>query len=130
MTAGHHDGPRAGWYRDPEGPGERWWNGESWTNDRRTGQGQPQQPYGQHQVHAQQHPVQDHQHGQFDNDRPHDQLGHEQGMRCVNCQWTDFTTAQFVLTPGGKVFDRGVGMATAQCLICRRCGFISWFATR
>lgn len=101
MTEGHSEGPRPGWYPDPEGTGQRWWNGASWGEQHEAGQG-----------------------------KPYDQPRQEQGMRCVYCQWTDFTTAEFVLTPGGKFFDRGIGMATARCLICRRCGFISWFATR
>ncbi len=30
--------PAAGWYRDPKGRDERWWDGESWTDHRREGE--------------------------------------------------------------------------------------------
>ena len=147
MTEGQGGSTPAGWYPDPEGNGERWWNGMSWGQLRQPPPAQPQQPpylpqaYGQQQA----------QPGQ--SSPPHDQQSHQaqqqgqgwgqqqpaahpaqvpagQGLRCVNCQFPDFASSEFVLTPGGKFFDRGIGMATAQCLICRRCGFIHWFAER
>lgn len=132
MTEGQGGGIPAGWYPDPEGNGERWWNGVSWGELRPMSQAARQQdPPGQHA----QRPY-----GQQSQQQPHGQQPeHPQhqahppaapAMRCVHCQWTDFAPADFVLTPGGTVFDRGIGMATAQCLICRRCGFIHWFATR
>jgi len=119
MSEGQGGGTPAGWYPDPEGNGERWWNGVSWGQLRPPPAGAPQQghptQYG-HPAHGQ------HAHGQ------HAQQPSAQGLRCVNCQFTDFAPAEYVLTPGGNVFDRGIGMATAQCVICRRCGFIHWFA--
>ena len=37
--------PAPGWYPDPSGrPGERWWNGGSWTDDVRETQNRPAQP--------------------------------------------------------------------------------------
>lgn len=27
------DAPPPGWYTDPDGPGQRWWDGERWTDD-------------------------------------------------------------------------------------------------
>jgi hypothetical protein len=141
MTEGQGGSTPAGWYPDPEGNGERWWNGMSWGQLRHAPAGQPQQPhppqdYGQpghslqaDQPHGQQ-PQQSQQWGQ-QQQQPHAQQPAAQGMRCLNCQFSDFAQADFVLTPGGGNFlDRGIGMATANCLICRRCGFIHWFAGR
>ncbi len=150
MTEGQGGGTPAGWYPDPEGNGERWWNGMSWGQLRQPPAAPQQyaqhQPAGQHampgQSQAQQVPSsgqwaqQQQQQGQAQAQAPAQQPAPGQhpgaaGLRCLNCQFTDFTQADFVLTPGGgAIFDRGVGMATATCLICRRCGFIHWFATR
>ncbi len=30
-------GPAAGWYRDPEGTGQRWWDGQRWTEHQHSG---------------------------------------------------------------------------------------------
>ena len=29
--------PPAGWYEDPDGPGQRWWDGTAWTEHRQRG---------------------------------------------------------------------------------------------
>ena len=143
MTEGQGGSTPAGWYPDPEGNGERWWNGMSWGQLRQPPTGAPQQPqppqaYGQQQPlgqHSdsghQQQPQQAPQWAQQSQPHQASQAPSGQGLRCMNCQFTDFTQAEFVLTPGGGTFlDRGTGMATAQCLTCRRCGFIHWFAGR
>ncbi len=158
MTEGQGGGTPAGWYPDPEGNGERWWNGVSWGQLRQPPTGAPQQShpdqYGQQPSHgqhsqqperAQTHDPQPlHQQGQPWGQQQAQQssLDHPwgqqqapqsgaQGLHCVHCQFTDFAQADFVLTPGGgKFFDRGIGMSAANCLICRRCGFIHWFAAR
>lgn len=31
------NGPPPGWYDDPNGPGERWWDGTRWTEHHRGG---------------------------------------------------------------------------------------------
>lgn len=36
-------GPQPGWYQDPSGPGYRWWDGTSWTDQTHPGT-QQQQP--------------------------------------------------------------------------------------
>ncbi|MDQ3055430.1 MAG: DUF2510 domain-containing protein [Actinomycetota bacterium] len=144
MTEGQGGGTPAGWYPDPEGNGERWWNGASWGQLRPPPAGAPQQvhptqyghpAHGQHAhgQHAQQpsfeqQQAQPNKSQQWGQQQQPVQQPSAQGLRCVNCQFTDFAPAEYVLTPGGNVFDRGIGMATAQCLICRRCGFIHWFA--
>ncbi|MGI8626167.1 MAG: DUF2510 domain-containing protein [Geodermatophilaceae bacterium] len=145
MTEGQGGSTPAGWYPDPEGNGERWWNGMSWGQLRQPPAAAPQQPhppqaYGQPQLHGQKgqqgqpgYPEQPQQGQPWGHQPQHQQPGQAtggQGLRCVNCQFTDFAPSEFVLTPGGQFFDRGIGMATAQCLICRRCGFIHWFAVR
>lgn len=33
--------PPAGWYDDPEGPGQRWWDGAKWGENRRGANSQP-----------------------------------------------------------------------------------------
>lgn len=146
MTEGQGGSTPAGWYPDPEGNGERWWNGMSWGQLRQPPAAQAPQShpaqYGQQHSHGQhsQHPDS----GQQPAQRPEQsqQWGQEQqqaqaqqpagqGLRCVNCQFPDFAQSDFVLTPaGGTFFDRGIGMSVANCLICRRCGFIHWFAAR
>ena len=137
MTEGQGGSTPAGWYPDPEGNGERWWNGMSWGQLRQPASGQPyppqshdqQQPHGQPPQPAQQW-AQQPQHQPWEQP-PQSQQPANQGLRCVNCQFPDFAQADFVLTPGGgQFFDRGIGMTTAQCLICRRCSFIHWFAGR
>lgn len=144
MTEGQGGATPAGWYPDPEGNGERWWNGMSWGQLRQPPTGQPQQayppqhgqqqPYGQHSQQPDsgqpqgQQPQQGQQWGQ---QQPRGQQPGGQGMRCVNCQFTDFTQAEFLLnTRGMTMFDLDAFNAAANCLICRRCGFIHWFAGR
>jgi len=158
MTEGQGGGTPAGWYPDPEGNGERWWNGVSWGQLRQPPTGAPQQPYpdqyGQQPSHGQhsQQPEQAQTHGR----QPQHQQGQQwsqqraqqpsqdrqwgqqqapqsgaQGLRCVSCQFTDFSQAEFLLnTRGMTMFDLDAFNATANCLICRRCGFIHWFAAR
>ncbi|MDQ4038353.1 MAG: DUF2510 domain-containing protein [Actinomycetota bacterium] len=148
MTEGQGGSTPAGWYPDPEGNGERWWNGMSWGQLRQPPEAVSQQPhppqaYGSQQLHDHQaQPGQQGQHGypeqpqggqpwaQQPQSTPAGQAAAGPGLRCVNCQFTDFAASEFALTPAGQFFDRGIGMVTAQCLICRRCGFIHWFATR
>lgn len=116
MTEGQGGATPAGWYPDPEGNGERWWNGMSWGQLRQPPTGQPQQ----------------HQHwGQHQEPQQPAQQPAGQGLRCVNCQFTDFTQAEFLLnTRSMTMFDLDAFNAAANCLICRRCGFIHWFAGR
>ncbi len=144
MTEGQGGGTPAGWYPDPEGNGQRWWNGVSWGQLRQPPTSQPQQPapaqYGQQQPHGQhsQQPEQAPPHGQQPPRQPGQQWGQQPsqqsgapGLRCVNCQFTDFTQSEFLLnTRGMTMFDLDAFNATANCLICRRCGFIHWFAGR
>ncbi|CAN5297590.1 hypothetical protein BH24ACT9_BH24ACT9_04300 [soil metagenome] len=146
MTEGQGGGTPAGWYPDPEGNGERWWNGMSWGQLRQPPAGQPQQPrppqYGQAQTYGQQpaqadagqHAAQPQpgQHwGQQQEPQQPAQEPAGQGLRCVNCQFTDFTQAEFLLnTRSMTMFGLDAFNAAANCLICRRCGFIHWFAGR
>ncbi|MDQ3475666.1 MAG: DUF2510 domain-containing protein [Actinomycetota bacterium] len=153
MTEGQGGGTPAGWYPDPEGNGERWWNGVSWGQLREPPTGEPQQrypdQYGQHsQQPAQaQPPGQQPQHqgqplgqqqAQQHQPSPDQPWGQQQaqpsgtqGLRCVNCHFTDFAQSEFLLnTRGMTMFDLDAFNAAANCLICRRCGFIHWFATR
>lgn len=47
------------------------------------------------------------------------------GMACLMCSSGDFDRAEYFLDP------RGVRLGVnrrASCLVCRRCGFIHWFA--
>lgn len=146
MTEGQGGSTPAGWYPDPEGNGERWWNGMSWGELRQAPTGQPQQPYPPQQAQqaqaAQHHPAQTgaqhtaqpQQPQQWGQQQPTHQPTHQSagpGMRCLNCQFTDFAQSEFLLnTRGMTMFDLDAFNATANCLICRRCGFIHWFATR
>ncbi len=145
MTEGQSGGTPAGWYPDPEGNGERWWNGMSWGQLRQPPAAPQQyaqhQPAGQHampgQSQAQHSPPggqwgqQQQQQQQAPQHQPQGQHPSAAGMRCVNCQFTDFNQAEFLLnTRGMSMLDLDAFNAGAQCLICRRCGFIHWFATR
>ena len=141
MTEGQGGSTPAGWYPDPEGNGERWWNGMSWGQLRQPPTGAPQQPhqpqgYDQQQSAGHQsQPGQQPQQGQWGQQPQRQQQPGQapagQGLRCVNCQFTDFTQAEFLLnTRSMTMFDRDAFNAAANCLICRRCGFIHWFAGR
>jgi len=146
MTAGQGGSTPAGWYPDPEGNGERWWNGMSWGQLRQPSAEQPQQTYPP-QAYGQQPPGQQSQPGHPQEHQPQQptgqQWGQQQqsqqqqqapagpGLRCVNCQFTEFHQAEFLLnTRGMTMFDLDAFNAGANCLICRRCGFIHWFAQR
>ncbi len=146
MTEGQGGTIPAGWYPDPEGNGERWWNGISWGELRQEPGAAPQQPgaaqaYGQ-QPQAQSsypaqsqpqsgYPSQGHPaHAQPAQAEPNVQPGAPQ-IRCVHCGWHDFTPREFLLnTRGMTLFGADAFNAGANCLICQRCGFIHWFATR
>lgn len=137
MTQGQGGGTPAGWYPDPEGHGDRWWNGMSWGELREAAQAaqpaQAQQPYPPQQYDQFQQP------GQAYGQQPQQQVPQPtqpaqqpaaQGMRCVHCQFTDFSQANFLLnTRGMALGGLDAFNAAANCLICRRCGFIHWFAT-
>lgn len=146
MTEGQGGTP-AGWYPDPEGNGERWWNGMSWGELRQAPPATPRQPYPP-QPYGQQQPEQPTQQAQRQQATPWGQQAQQQpqsgqpqpqpgqapagqGLRCVNCQFTDFSQAEFLLnTRNMTMFDLDAFNAAANCLICRRCGFIHWFAQR
>lgn len=150
MTQGHGGTP-AGWYPDPEGNGERWWNGTSWGELRpapaATKQPHPPQsyeqapPYGQSQPpgqsapYGQPQPQQVQAYGQPSEPAPqqqHQPRAARPEMHCVHCGWTDFQPADYqLINPRGtQPFNPDNLTFTASCLICRRCGFIHWFAAR
>jgi len=119
MTQGHGGTP-AGWYPDPEGHGERWWNGMSWGELRVAPQPYSQSPPAPAQSYAQ----------------PAEPAPQQQTVRpdmhCVHCQWNDFQPADYLLINprGTNPFNPDNFNFSANCLICRRCGFIHWFAAR
>ncbi|WCO65185.1 DUF2510 domain-containing protein [Iamia majanohamensis] len=58
---------------------------------------------------------------------------HEQpapsGMSCLVCDHGDFDRAQYMLNTQGMTLLGWDGFnRQATCLVCRRCGFIHWFA--
>lgn len=147
-------GTPAGWYPDPEGNGERWWNGMSWGELRVPPAAQQQsyppqtydqtRPHGQSQAYVQpqsydQSPLygqvqqQPQAFGQPPEPAPHQQpQAARPDMHCVHCQWNDFQPADYLLINprGTNPFNPDNFNFSANCLICRRCGFIHWFAAR
>ncbi|MDQ3576632.1 MAG: DUF2510 domain-containing protein [Actinomycetota bacterium] len=147
MTQGQGGTP-AGWYPDPEGNGDRWWNGMSWGELRAQpavqAQPYPTQQYDQSQSHPSQTPayIQSPAYNQGQTQQaqayvqPPEPAPHQQpagpDMHCVHCQWNDFQPADYLLiNPRGTTpFNPETFNFSANCLICRRCGFIHWFAAR
>lgn len=133
MTQGQ-GGPPPGWYPDPEGNGERWWNGISWGELRvppaAQQQSVPPQGYDQSQQYSQvQQPPQTYPQAPEPTPQQQPQIARPD-MHCVHCQWNDFQPADYLLINprGTNPFNPDNFNFSANCLICRRCGFIHWFA--
>lgn len=110
----------AGWYPDPEGAtssgvsAQRWWNGVSWGDQRRAPEAPPQ---GADQPAAPRPGP--------DGAAP----GHPPQLRCLVCGWHEFGGQEYLLnTRAMTFFGADAFNAGANCQICRRCGFIHWFA--
>jgi len=51
------------------------------------------------------------------------------GLTCLVCQFTEFDQTQYMLnTQGMTLLGWDAFNRQANCMVCRRCGFIHWFA--
>ena len=58
-----------------------------------------------------------------------EEQAHQGGMACLVCRCTEFDRTSYMLnTQGMTLLGFDAFNRQANCFVCRRCGFIHWFA--